>query len=94
VYFIGILDFSNFGSSVCGSNYSYPNIITTLSHKVCYVLVNFFFNVCSWHCLSCIVLPQVASDESDFEADDKPHDEHVVTLKMVRDLEDKIRNSR
>jgi hypothetical protein len=37
---------------------------------------------------------QVASDESDFEVDDKPHDERVVTLKMVKDLEDKIRNSR
>lgn len=36
---------------------------------------------------------EVASDESDFEADDKPHDKSVVTLKMVRDLEDKIRNS-
>jgi hypothetical protein len=37
---------------------------------------------------------QVASDESDFEVDDKPRDERVVTLKMVKDLEDKIHNSR
>jgi hypothetical protein len=60
---------------------------------MCYVLVNFFY-LCSWHYFSYIVLWQVASDESDFEVDDKPHDERVVTLKMVRDLEDKIRNSR
>jgi hypothetical protein len=37
---------------------------------------------------------QVASDESDFEADNKPGDERVVTLKMVRELEDKLHNSR
>jgi hypothetical protein len=49
---------------------------------------------CSWHCHSYGVLRQVASDESDFEVDDEPHDERVVTLKMVRALEDKIRNSR
>lgn len=36
---------------------------------------------------------EVASDESDFEADDKPKDEHVVTLKMVKDLEEKLHNS-
>lgn len=36
---------------------------------------------------------EVASDESDFEVDDKPRDERVVTLKMVKDLEDKIHNS-
>jgi hypothetical protein len=41
-----------------------------------------------------ILLCQIASDESDFEADDKPKDEHVVTLKMVKDLEEKLRNSR
>lgn len=41
-----------------------------------------------------IVLWQVASDESDFEADDKPADERVVTLKMVKELEDKLHNSR
>lgn len=92
MYSIGILNFSNFWSTVCGSYY--PNLITTLSYKMYYVLQNFFFYVCSWHCLSYIVLWQVASDESDFEVDDKPHDKRVVTLKTVRDLEDKIRNSR
>jgi hypothetical protein len=39
-------------------------------------------------------LCQIASDESDFEADDKPKDERVVTLKMVKDLEEKLHNSR
>jgi hypothetical protein len=53
-----------------------------------------FFYICLWHCLSYSLLRQVASDESDFEVDDKPHDERVVTLKMVSDLEDKVRNSR
>jgi len=41
-----------------------------------------------------IVLWQVASDESDFEAEGKMEDERVVTLKMVKDLEDKLHNSR
>jgi hypothetical protein len=41
-----------------------------------------------------ILLCQVASDESDFEADDKPKDENVVTLKMVKHLEEKLHNSR
>jgi hypothetical protein len=37
---------------------------------------------------------QVASDESDFEAGEKPGDERLVTLKMVKELEDKLHNSR
>ncbi|XP_069679177.1 nucleolar complex protein 2 [Periplaneta americana] len=36
---------------------------------------------------------EVASDESDFEADDKPIDDRVVTLKMVKELQEELRNT-
>ena len=69
--------------------YSFPYFITSLRHrKLC--LCKIFLPICLVH----ILLWQIASDESDFEVDDKPHDERVVTLKMVKDLENKIHNSR
>jgi len=89
MHFIGILNFSDFWSSLLKLS-KFHNYIKSQN----FLCSCTFFYVCLWHCLLCIVLRQVASDESDFEVDDKPHDESVVTLKMVRDLEDKIRNSR
>lgn len=46
-----------------------------------------------WNRFFVLLLLQVASDESDFEADDKPIDDRVVTLKMVKELQEELQNT-